>query len=92
MSSPTTIEEMVRQQRTGINRRKQSTSLNVLRAEIVEQSRPCYVLSHLQGADLAIIARLQTARLVNEQGIPFDTPVARAMRLQKKTIRCELKA
>jgi indole-3-glycerol phosphate synthase len=82
MSSPT-IEEMIRQQRTGINKRKQARSLKVLRAEIAEQSRPHYILSHLQGADLEIIARLKTARLVNEQGIPFDTPVARAMRLQK---------
>ncbi len=87
MSSPTTIEEMIRQQRTAINWRKQAKPLNVLRTEIAEQSRPRYLLSHLHlpGADLAIIARLQTARLVNDQGIPFDTPVARAMRLQKKT-------
>lgn len=83
MSSPTTIEEMIRQQRTGINKRKRSRPLKILRAEIAEQTRPRYILSHLHEADLSIIARLQTARLVNEQGIPFDTPVARAMRLQK---------
>jgi indole-3-glycerol phosphate synthase len=83
MSSPTTIEEMIRQQRAGINKRKQARPLAVLRAEIAEQTRPQYLLSHLTGPDLAVISRLKTARLVNEQGIPFDTPVARAMRLQR---------